>query len=155
MYKTLDEIPQLGEELYNSVSSTLENLAFQSIKKADDNNEDEPGEYINGSIWIKTNVAMYSLELLVKADFMESITADIKVPGTESDTQGNIVIDVLLEFTNTVSGSLMRTMEPSIGAFNLEIPEFEIGRKVNKKAFITEKYVTDEGYPITVAITKI
>ncbi|MCL1946287.1 MAG: hypothetical protein FWF51_03920 [Chitinivibrionia bacterium] len=160
MYKTLDEIPELADELYASVSASLESMAFLSIIKAnDDDKEDEEKrgeEYLNGNIWIKTDLAMYSLELLVHEDFMEHITKDLAVPGTASETDGNIVIDVLLEFANTIAGSLMRSVEPLTGAFTLEIPEFDVGRKVNKDAFLTEKYVTDgDNYIITVAITKI
>jgi hypothetical protein len=151
----LDEIEELGDELFASMAAALENM-FVSIKKADENSDDEKhGEHINGSIWIKTAFAMYSLELLVPEKFLDGIAADIVVPGTDSEAVGSIVIDMLLELANTVSGSLMRNLETRVGEFTLEIPEFEIGKNINKNAFFTDKYITDCDYPITVAMTKI
>ena len=157
MLKTLDEIAALSEELYNSVSSAIETITFLSV----DNPENvgikpaEGKEYINGHILIKTLHAMYYLEMLVPQEFLETISADIAVPGTEAEDANNIVIDVLLELVNTISGSLMRTMEAQTGAFTLEIPEFDIGKPLNENAFITKRYIADDNYWISVAITKI
>jgi len=152
----LDEIKELGDELFSSTATTFENMAFVTIVKTSESNAvEKTGEFLNGSIWIKTAFAMYSLEILVPEEFLNNITADIAVPGTDSESGGNIVIDILLEIANTVSGSVMRNLEDKVGEFTLEIPEFEIGRHANKNAFLTDKYITDTGYPITVAITKI
>jgi len=151
----LDEITNLGDELFSSMASALENM-FITIKTAgNESGEEKCGENINGSIWIKTAFAMYSLELLVPEKLLTDIAADVVVPGTGSETVGSIIIDILLELANTVSGSLMRNLEPQVGEFTLEIPEFEIGKSVNTKAFFKDKYITDSGFPITVAMTKI
>ena len=157
MVKTLDEIPELAEELYSSVASSIETITFLSVENPDDveNKPEESGEYINGSILIKTAPAMYSMELFVPQQLLENISADITVPGTESEAAGSIVIDVLLELVNTISGCLMRTMEPQTGAYTLEIPEFEIGKPLSSSAFITQKYIADSSFWISVAITKI
>jgi len=159
MAKALDEIPSLSQELYHWVSSAIETVVFLSV---DECNEEESGaddagaEYVNGSVLIKTAPAMiYSLEISAPGTLLESVSTNITVPGTESDKEGGIVIDVLLELVNTIAGSLMRSLEPLTGAFTLEIPEFEIGKPVCKSAFIVKKYKVDDTYKITVAITKI
>jgi len=158
MAKTLDEIPALSQELCRWVSSAIETVVFLSV---DEYGEEESGakgagsEYVNGSILIKTAPAIYSLEISAPEVLLESVSTNITVPGTESEAAGGIVIDVLLELVNTISGSLMRSLEPLTGAFTLEIPEFEIGKPVCKDAFIVKKYKVDDIYKITVAITKI
>jgi hypothetical protein len=157
MQKTLDEISTLNEKLYDSLSAALENIAFVTVERCDGTKGYDKcgGEDINGSILIKTAPAIYSLELSFQQVFLEKISADITVPGTQSESEGNIVIDILLELVNTVSGSLMREMEPITGTFTLEIPEFEIGNSLHSGAFITERYIIDDNYPITLAIRKI
>lgn len=157
MIKTLDEIPALSEELYNTVSSAIETITFLPVEMLRDTNNspEKKGEYINGSILIKTAPAMYSLEMLVSQDFLENVSVDIAVSGTGAEEASNIVIDVLLELVNTISGSLMRTMEALTGPFTIEIPEFEVGTKLSKTAFIKQKYIVDNNYRISVAITKI
>jgi len=157
MIKTLDEIPALSEELYNSVSSAVETITFLSVEMPENvvNKPDESGEYIHGSILIKTTPAIYCLELLFPQELLENISNDLTVPGTESEAAGSIVIDVLLELANTIAGSLMRTMEALTGTFALEIPEFEIDKPLSNTAFITQKYIADSNYWISVAITKI
>jgi len=156
MAKTLDEIPSLSQELSHWVSSAIETIVFLSVEEyGEGENGAEGVEYVNGSILIKTAPAIYSLEISAPEALLESVSTNITVPGTESETEGGIVIDVLLELVNTISGSLMRSLEPSAGAFTLEIPEFEIGKPVSKNAFIVKKYKVDDVHKITVAITKI
>jgi len=121
----------------------------------EDENDANNTEYVNGSILIKTAPAIYSFEITAPEALLESISTNITVPGTESATEGGIVIDVLLELVNTISGSLMRSLEPLAGAFTLEIPEFEIGKPVCKDAFIVKEYKVDDIHRIMVAITKI
>lgn len=157
MIETLDKIPTLSEELYNSVSSAIETITFLSVESPTENDKEpeQNGEYINGSILIKTVPAIYSMELLVPQAFLENIASDIAVPGTEAEEASSIVIDILLELINTISGSLMRNYEALTGLFTLEIPEFEIGKKLSDTAFITQKYIVDDNYRISLAITKI
>jgi hypothetical protein len=156
MFKTLDEIPTLSQELCRGVSSAIETIVFLSVEEyGKDENDTNNNEYVNGSILIKTEPAIYSFEITAPEALLESISTNITVPGTESESEGGIVIDVLLELVNTISGSLMRSLEPLTGAFTLEIPEFEIGKPISQDAFIVEKYKVDDTYKITVAITKI
>lgn len=156
MLKTLDEIPTLSEELYNSISSTIENIAFLSLGEAEkDGVENIKGEFINGSILIKTDPAIYSMEFLFPQELLESISNDVKVPGTISESAGNIVIDILLELVNTIAGNLLRTMEEFVGTFTLDIPEFEIGKPLSRDAFVLKNYTVEDEYQIVAAITMI
>jgi len=156
MAKTLDEIPALSQELSRWVSSAIETIVFLSVEEYNEGESDvNSHEYVNGSILIKTAPAIYSFEISAPGALLESISTNITVPGTKSEAEGGIVIDVLLELVNTIAGSLMRNLEPLTGAFTLEIPEFEIGKPVSKDAFIVKKYKVDDTHRITVAITKI
>ncbi|MDR0304736.1 MAG: hypothetical protein LBH98_08240 [Chitinispirillales bacterium] len=158
MFKTLDEVVALPEIMYNAVSYAVETITFLSVNDEISSNIIIPKnttEYITGSILIKTAPAIYSMELLVPQDLLEKISADITVPGTESEMTGSIVIDIAMELLNTIAGNLMRNIEMLVGPFILEIPEFEIGKSINKRSFIVKKYIADDNYSLTIAITKI
>ena len=156
MFKTLDEIATLSQKLYDSASQTIETVSFMSVEIADDDRKSPAAvEYINGSILIKTAPAIYNMELLVPQEFLENISQNLAVPGTDSEAKGYMVIDIVLELLNTVAGSLMRSTEMLVGPFILEIPEFEIGKPISRNAFCIKKYLVDDKHLITVAITKI
>jgi len=158
MFKTLDEVDKLSGIIYNSVSNAIETITFISVNDEKDDTvavSQDIGEYVTGSILIKTAPAIYSMELLIPQDFLEKISADIIVPGTKSEVESSIVIDIAMELLNTIAGSLMRNVEMQVGPFVLEIPEFEIGKPISTRAFIVKRYTAAGNYTITVAITKI
>lgn len=162
MFKTLNEIEiaTLSEKLDDSVSHAVEETTFLSVEDtlavSDDLNFLETAsEYITGNISIKTAPAIYSMELIAAKEFLKNISADIIVPGTDSEGNNNMYIDVILELLNTITGNLMRRMEMLTGPFTIGIPEYKIGNETNDNALIVKKYVVDEKNLIKVAITKI
>lgn len=159
MPNTLEEIQGLSKELYKSVSSVIETITFLPVEKPEDV-EDKPEKYdenINGSVFVKTDNAVYLVELIVPRFFLEVISDELTIAdnATTPEDINSILVDILLELVNNVAGSLMRKTEELTGIFTLEIPQYAADKPLNDKAFIRQKYIVGNKYWISSAITKI
>ena len=113
---------ELKSILTQAVSETIENMAFMMVT-----NEAENPETIKSDECLKTSLLILEpypgeLGLVMSKKLLSKIAVSVYSLGEEEITE-NILIDVISELLNTITGSLMRRILPDNSEYKLGLPE--------------------------------
>jgi len=113
---------ELKSILTQAVSETIENMAFMMVT-----NEAENPETIKSDECLKTSLLILEpypgeLGLVMSKKLLSKIAVSVYSLGEEEITE-NILIDVISELLNTITGSLIRRILPDNFEYELGLPE--------------------------------
>ena len=113
---------ELKSILTQAVSETIENMAFMMVT-----NEAENPETMQSDECLKTSLLILEpypgeLGLIMSKKLLSKIAVSVYSLSEEEITE-NILIDVISELLNTITGSLIRRILPDNSEYKLGLPE--------------------------------
>jgi hypothetical protein len=113
---------ELKDILAQAVSETIENMAFMMVST-----ETENPETMQSDECLKTSLLILEpypgeLGLIMSKKLLSKIAVSVYSLGEEEITE-NILIDVISELLNTITGSLIRRILPDNSEYKLGLPE--------------------------------
>ena len=113
---------ELKNILTQAVSETIENMAFMIVST-----ETKNPETIQGDEYLKTSLLILEpypgeLGLIMSKKLLSKIAVSL-YSLSEKEITENILIDVISELLNTITGSLMRRILPDNFEYKLGLPE--------------------------------
>ena len=113
---------EIKDILTQAVSETFENMAFMMVSTEAENPETmQPDECIKNSLLILEPYPG-ELGLIMSKKLLSKIAVALYGLGQDEITE-NMLIDVISELLNTITGSLMRRILPDNSEYKLGLPE--------------------------------
>jgi len=112
--------------MVNAVTETMENMAFEQVEEATDENVVQSGNVIWASLpVIRPSAAEISIEL--SNDYAKAVTEAL-FGFSENGPDETIVNDALAEMLNTIGGRFMAQLTPAQQEFELGLPKVGTGK---------------------------